>query len=288
MPVTLVEDRHLICMTSQLVSASSIVLAILALQSFSVRGDSRTVPVAGKGSETPVLVELFTSEGCSDCPPADTLLRKLDQAQPVSGVDLIVLSEHVDYWDHLGWRDPYSSHEYSNRQMLYSRHLDLQGVYTPQMVVDGESQFVGSDETQALRAVEKAGRKMKVPVALDVVHRNGASLEVHLRADSLLASMAESAASVMVAVADDTDESRVGAGENSGRSLKHIAVLRKLVSAGSISKTSGLDREMAIGIDAGMADHLRVVAFVQGSGPGRVLGGRQLTSPTKAGRRAFD
>jgi hypothetical protein len=272
MPVTFVEDRHLICMNSQLVSAASILLAVLTLQSFSVRGDSKTDSVAGKAPGTTVLVELFTSEGCSDCPPADTLLRKLDEAQPVSGVDLIVLSEHVDYWDYLGWRDPYSSHEYSNRQMLYSRHLDLQSVYTPQMVVDGESQFVGSDETQALRAIEKAARKMKVPVALDAVHRTAASLEVHLRADSLPASMAESAAGVMVAVADDMDESHVGAGENSGRSLKHIAVLRKLVPAGSISKTSRLDREMTISIDPGMSDHLRVVAFVQGSGPGRVLG----------------
>src|SRR5713226_9075652 len=155
-----------------------IFLALMA-QDLSVAGvDAR---ITDSVSRVPVLIELFTSEGCSSCPPADALLEKLDHSQPVPTADVVVLSEHVDYWDDIGWKDPYSSREFSLRQADYARRFRLDGPYTPQMVVDGNTQLVGSDEREALRIIRNAATAVKVPVNLSEARLEGGNaLVVHV------------------------------------------------------------------------------------------------------------
>src|ERR1700691_2578855 len=109
----------------------------------------------------PVLVELFTSEGCSSCPPADALLEKLDGEQPIAGAQIIVLSEHVDYWNHLGWKDPFSSAAFSARQEMYAHRFSLDGPYTPEMVVNGSAECNGSDAQKAESAIRHAIQEPK-------------------------------------------------------------------------------------------------------------------------------
>lgn len=114
----------------------------------------------------PVLVELFTSEGCSDCPPADALLSKLQKTQPVPGANVIILEEHVDYWDRLGWKDPFSSAAMTTRQAEYADAHGGQQVYTPQMVVDGQAEFVGSSAGNATAAISFAAAVRKPAINL--------------------------------------------------------------------------------------------------------------------------
>jgi hypothetical protein len=200
------------CRVTQLTLALIGILATLFLStlSFSRRplsgADKQPVPIGGQ-PRTPVLVELFTSEGCSSCPPADALLEKLDASQPVSAAELIVLSEHVDYWNDIGWKDPYSSPALSDRQRNYSQRFGLRGVYTPQMVVDGDVEFVGSDERLAIRAVEKVTKGHKIPVRLSSIHHEANhTIALHVEAGPLPSSARESA-NVLIATADDTAES---------------------------------------------------------------------------------
>ncbi len=247
------------------------VLAVISVQY--VHGASApAVNGCDAGSRTPVLIELFTSEGCSSCPPADALLEKLDRSQPVNGAELIVLSEHVDYWNDIGWKDPYSSHEYSERQSAYAAHFGRSSIYTPQMVVDGHAELVGSDELGAIDAVENETRFVKVPLSLSGVHfENNNKVSMHVEASPLEAIGARSA-NLYLAIADESDVSQVRRGENAGRTLKHVAVLRSLVPVGTVNKADKVSKDITVNVSNESRGHLRIVGIIQEPSAGRVLG----------------
>ncbi len=168
-----------------------------------------------QAGERPIVVELFTSEGCSSCPPADALLAEL-AGRP----DVLALSFHVDYWDRLGWKDPYSSREATERQKRYATLLALATVYTPQIVVDGRWQAVGSDRADVERALDRARRdRHEVPVTLALDHG---------QAQVKLGPGGDGAAVILLIGFDRRHVTAVKRGENSGRTLAHVDVVRGL------------------------------------------------------------
>lgn len=223
-------------------------------------------------ARVPVLLELFTSEGCSSCPPADRLLQILDEKQPASGADLIVLSEHVDYWNNLGWKDPFSSSQYTARQQDYTGRYNIDGVYTPQLIVDGRYGFVGSDGHEASSAIQWAIRERKIPIAISNVARSGnqISARVDLPADQ---NFKGGRGVLYVALADNRQESHVARGENAGRLLAHVAVTRVLKQIGTINLDSASTTEIALPIQPGsVPSGSRLVVFIQDPKSGHVLG----------------
>jgi hypothetical protein len=216
----------------------------------------------------PVLVELFTSEGCSSCPPADALLESLDRSQPVPGAETVVLSEHVDYWNNLGWSDPYSSILYSNRQMAYALRFGIESVYTPQMVVDGRLQFSGADRKNIASGIAQAAQREKIPVRIvSIVHNSSDTLLVRIQTDPA------PDAELLVALADDYDTSQVSRGENTGRTLKHVSVVRELTRVATLRKDRPFDSELKVRIQKNWRmDGMRLIAFVQTRDAGPVLG----------------
>jgi hypothetical protein len=215
-------------------------------------------PSAGS---TPVLVELFTSEGCSSCPPADALLMRLGRTQPVREADVIVLEEHVNYWDSLGWKDPFSSEQATARQQEYGQAFGGQQIYTPQMVVDGNTEFVGSAAGKALRAVRAAGAAHKPAVSLSWT--DGGMLAIHV--EPLTNAAQGDAPQVVVAIAENMLHSDVKHGENAGRALEHDGVVRALIPAGKIGASSdGFSSTIAVhAAHEWNVANVRAVVFVQ-------------------------
>jgi hypothetical protein len=221
----------------------------------------------------PVLVELFTSEGCSSCPPADALLEKMDTSQPVPGAQLIVLSEHVDYWDHDGWKDPNSSSALTERQAAYVRVLGLKTAYTPQIIVDGTSEMPANDREQIIRIFQEATAAAKVPVRISEVSVDGgdsAFLRMRIEANG---SSDKHNADVFVVVALDRVESQVLHGENAGQRLTHVAVVQQLTKVGKLAKGQSFGQIVQFKLKPGTdPKNVRIVAFVQEPGPGKILG----------------
>jgi len=222
--------------------------------------------LAGEPGRRPaVVVELFTSEGCSSCPPADKVLKILHEKQPIAGVEIIALSEHVDYWNRLGWEDPFSSAQFTERQQRYSAGWPLR-IYTPQMVIDGTVERLGSDGKAIVEALRAAKTSEKAPVAIE------------LDGDRVAVTVGELPrprnARVWLALVEDGLSTDVARGENKGRTLEHVGVVRRLVEIGEIRRgrrfetTAPLESDPAWGVD-------RVAVFVQEIDSRQVVGAAQ-------------
>jgi hypothetical protein len=206
-------------------------------------------------SSEPALVELFSSEGCSSCPPAESLWRTRAAADP----SLVVLEFHVDYWNSLGWTDAFSSAAFSAHQDRYAGWRGTQ-LFTPQAMVDGQYSFIGSDAERADDAIRRARTSSKQPLIVEV---RGSKVSI--------SSPAAPAGELWVAVTEAGLESMVTRGENQGRTLKHAPVVRDFRQLGAIAR-GPLTRETSLVLAAGWrAENLRVVAAVQDAGSGHIL-----------------
>lgn len=243
----------------------SLVSLFLVLTIF---GTAASRSFAQQTARTPVLVELFTSEGCDTCPPADKYLQKLLKEQPIAGVEIIAMAEHVDYWNRLGWTDPFSSALFSKRQHYYASFLKHESVYTPQMIVNGTRELRGKD---GVKPMEEAAKDASGRIKLKIEEMAENTVSLSLRITQLPKITIGDHAIVTLAIIEDDLESNVLRGENSGRKLQHMAVARILRNIGEASgDETKLSADLTLEKDWKL-DDLSVVAFVQEVESRRVL-----------------
>jgi hypothetical protein len=241
-------------------------------------------PPAASDNRIPVLVELFTSEGCSSCPPADALLARLAKTQPVAAAEVVALEEHVDYWDRLGWRDPYSSAVFTARQNDYARVFGNGGAYTPQMVVDGHAEFIGGAEGPARQAIHRAAQSPKAAVQLGWVGNSAASAATPPVLRIQIGQVPpDDSAEAFLAVTEDNLHSDVTRGENAGRALDHFGVVRDLRRIGKLDAkaAASLTAEQVVKLlPAWKRRDLHVVVFAQEMRRRRVLAVASIPVPS--------
>ena len=259
-----------------------LISSVCVLGCLGLLGGSTGLQPARPASDTPrvpVLVELFTSQGCSSCPPADELLIRLDEQQPVAGALVIPLSEHVEYWNRLGWRDPFSAPTFTQRQREYGDALATRALYTPQMVVDGRMEFVGSQREIAQQTIARAAAAPKAEIALIRTDSGGnpVTVEVTISGVSRLGALGDT--DLWLAVTEEGLATDVRRGENAHRRLRHAAVVRRLEQIETLP-TPIPDRLTAAAQVAlepeWQVRSLRLVAFLQERKSRRVLGANQL------------
>ncbi len=250
-------------------------LAIFALLPILLPGSSPAASrnSAGPTAATPVFLELFTSEGCSSCPPADKLLAELDRNQPLPGANLIVLSEHVDYWNRQGWSDPFSSPGFTARQEMYASRLGVSEIYTPQLVVDGTRSVVGSNWPKVKNALNESLRDSKIPLSVTAEQNNEGPKNNAIVHVSIGGAPAEPRAHIYLVLARDRAQSQVSRGENAGRSLSHVAVAYSLKEIAATGPRPNSD----ITLPVSLLPNSRIIVFVQASKTGQVIGVAQTT-----------
>lgn len=232
------------------------------------------VAVTRAQDKTPVVVELFTSEGCPTCPPADRNLMFLEREQPVPGVEIIALAFHVDYWNTPDWQDKFSSPIFSRRQELYSRRFKINGTFTPQMVVDGRQQLIGSRLDEARKAVAEAAKTEKPKMRL-IIEKGKLKVEI-----SNLAG--RETATVFLATGENELSSKVGGGDNSGKTLVHASIVRELMSLGTIPATAqNFAAETFLQPKPEWkTENLKIVVFVQENFSRRIVAAGQVKFPS--------
>lgn len=275
--------RHFLATTMRIFLAGLAATAISAVLALQVNGQTQpspqtqatAQPAATDSGRKPVLVELFTAEGCSTCPPAEAMAQKMEQ-QVLPGADVIVLEEHVDYWNQYGWIDPFSSGEWTERQRDYVSKLADKSPYTPEMVVNGQTQFVGNNGREAQAAIEKAVHEPETNIAVEGKQDPKDSGDFDVSVGELQGNTPGDTAEVWLAVTEDGLHSSVTRGENAGHVLNHAAVLRSLRKIG-VAQAKG-DKTSFAG-DARVKfksdwkrENLRVVVFVQEKKSRKILG----------------
>ena len=221
-----------------------------------------SLPVAADQNLT--VVELFTSQGCSSCPPADKFLGDLAERG-----DVLALSYHVDYWDYIGWKDPFAKPVHTTRQRSYAGRFGLSYVYTPQMVVHGAAQAVGSDRSAVNTRIKQLQKTLRVPVSLS---RQGNNVVVNL--PDLPSEHAAPESEVWMVVFDKKHVTPVKRGENEGRTIDNFNVVRNLVRIGTWNGKAG---KMTAALPDGITKAKNGCAvIVQASGTGRILGAARM------------
>lgn len=214
------------------------------------------------------VVELFTSQGCSSCPAADAFLGELAKRD-----DVIALSQHVAYWDYIGWKDPFALSEATDRQRDYQRLFSLRYVYTPQMVINGVEQEVGSSRRQVLAKIEKAKAHAQVPIGLGPGAKGGVKIQIGGAPDAE-AFKSDKDAVVWLIVFDKRHETKIPRGENGGRTLANFNVVRRIERIGdwkgeAATMWARTPRKGEPGSDA-------CAIVVQSTKSGRILGAAQM------------
>ncbi|AMJ64865.1 hypothetical protein AXW84_05040 [Hymenobacter sp. PAMC 26628] len=219
-------------------------------------------------ARVPVVVELFTSEGCSSCPAADAALRELEVAQSVPGAEVIVLGQHVDYWNRLGWKDPFSAAQFTDRQRAYAAGFGT-GSYTPQAVVNGQVELVGSNRAALVAAIANAAQGPRTAVHL--ARQGPGALAVQVAALTAGAPTAD----VFLVITETGLATQVGRGENAGRLLRHAAVVRALRSLGPASGRAAFNAPLALRPEW-KTENLHAVVLVQEPATHRIVGAASL------------
>jgi hypothetical protein len=223
----------------------------------------------------PVVVELFTSEGCSSCPPADAFLARLESQQPIPNTHIIALEEHVDYWNSDGWTDPFSSREWTLRQQDYAETLK-DNPYTPQLVVDGHAELVGSREALARQAIATASAQPKAHIALTLAPSGKPGVvQATISVDPPAGTQHSDKSEVWLAVTESGLHSSVTAGENAGSDLHHASVVRALrkITTIDVNKAASYSGSTPVHLDPSWKpQNVRVVVFVQDKKSRQIVG----------------